>query len=50
MAELAYALVLEARFWEFESLFLYYAPLAQLEEAKVLSTLKSKFESWVEYN
>ena len=49
MAKLAKALDLESSIWEFESLSLYYAPLAQLAEAKDLKSLKSKFESWVGY-
>lgn len=48
--EMANAAGLEPVLWEFESLSLYYAPLAQLAEAKDLKSFKSKFESWVGYN
>ena len=50
MAKMAKAPDLESGIWEFESLSLYNAPLAQLAEAKDLKSLKSKFESWVGYN
>lgn len=49
MAKMVNAPDLGSGDWEFESLSLYNAPLAQTVEAKDLKSFKSKFESWVEY-